>query len=48
MIAGGPAPLIAAAVLKNTGSSTGISLYILGCAVVSMVALLVMPKVRTA
>jgi len=44
VIAGGPAPLIAAAILKNTGSSTGISWYIVGCAVVSMIALLLMPR----
>jgi len=47
VIAGGPAPLIAAAILKNTGSSTGISWYIVGCAVVSMVALLLMPSRST-
>ncbi len=44
VIAGGPAPLIAAAILKRTGSSTGISWYIVGCAVVSMIALLLMPR----
>ncbi|MDQ6850723.1 MAG: MHS family MFS transporter [Actinomycetota bacterium] len=44
VIAGGPAPLIAAKILEDTGSSTGISWYILGCAVVSMVALLLMPR----
>jgi len=44
VIAGGPAPLIAAAILERTGSSTGISLYILGCCVVSFVALLFMPR----
>ena len=44
VIAGGPAPLIAAAILSATGSSTWISWYILGCAVVSMIALLAMPK----
>ena len=42
VIAGGPAPLIAAAILQNTGSSTGISWYIVGCAVISMIALLLM------
>src|SRR5437763_1165663 len=36
--------LIAAAVLATTHSSTGISLYIVGCAVISMIALLLMPK----
>jgi metabolite-proton symporter len=44
VIAGGPAPLIAAAILSHTGSSTWISWYIIGCAVVSMIALLAMPK----
>ena len=44
VIAGGPAPLIAAAILKNTGSSTGISWYIVGCCVVSMIALTLMPR----
>jgi metabolite-proton symporter len=43
IIAGGPAPLIAAAILAATGSSTWISLYIIGCAVVSMIGLLLMP-----
>ncbi|GAA5111564.1 MFS transporter [Pseudonocardia adelaidensis] len=42
VIAGGPAPLIAAAILQSTGSSTGISWYIVGCAVVSLIALLLM------
>jgi metabolite-proton symporter len=44
VIAGGPAPLIAAAILTSTGSSTWISWYIVGCAVVSMAALLLMPR----
>jgi metabolite-proton symporter len=44
VIAGGPAPLIAAYILETTGSSTGISWYIVGCAVVSMTALLLMPR----
>ncbi|MGY1641404.1 MFS transporter [Geodermatophilus sp. SYSU D00703] len=43
IIAGGPAPLIAAAILAATGSSTWISVYIVGCAVVSMVGLLLLP-----
>jgi hypothetical protein len=43
VIAGGPAPLIAAAILNATGSSTWISIYIVGCAVVSMFGLLLMP-----
>jgi MFS family permease len=44
VIAGGPAPLIATAIFASTGSSTGISWYIIGCAVVSMIALVLMPK----
>ncbi|HEY7593142.1 MAG TPA: MFS transporter [Actinophytocola sp.] len=44
VVAGGPAPLIATAILQRTGSSTWISLYIIGCAVVSMIALVVMPR----
>jgi metabolite-proton symporter len=44
VIAGGPAPLIAAAILNNTGSSTGISWYIVGCCVLSMAALVLMPR----
>jgi MFS family permease len=44
VIAGGPAPLIAAAILARTGSSTWISLYIIGCAIVSFIALLLMPQ----
>jgi metabolite-proton symporter len=46
VIAGGPAPLIAAAILARTGSSTGISWYIIGCAVLSGIALLIMPRNR--
>ncbi|MCU1686998.1 MAG: ral substrate transporter [Amycolatopsis sp.] len=48
VIAGGPAPLIAAALLQATGSSVGISWYIVGCAVISLVALLLMPRRATA
>jgi metabolite-proton symporter len=44
VIAGGPAPLIAAAILAATGSSFWISMYIIGCAVISFVALLLMPQ----
>ena len=44
VIAGGPAPLIATWILKNTGSSIGISWYIVGCCVVSMIALVLMPN----
>ncbi len=44
VIAGGPAPLIAAAILTKTGSSTGISWYILICCVLAFTALLLMPR----
>jgi MFS family permease len=44
VIAGGPAPLIAAAILSATGSSTWISWYLVGCAVIAMAALLLMPR----
>jgi len=44
VIAGGPAPLIAAKILQETGSSTGISWYILICCALSAVALLIMPR----
>ena len=47
VIAGGPAPLIAAAILKNTGSSTGISWYIILCCVLAFIALLLMPRRST-
>ncbi|MBB5152509.1 MFS transporter [Saccharopolyspora phatthalungensis] len=43
VIAGGPAPLIAAALLTSTGSSTSISWYIVGCCVLAFGALLLMP-----
>ena len=46
VIAGGPAPLIAAAILAHTGSSTWISLYIIGCCAVAAVALWLMPRRR--
>jgi MFS family permease len=44
VVAGGPAPLIAAALLARTGSSAAISAYMVGCALVSLVALLLMPR----
>ncbi|MGH3669265.1 MAG: MFS transporter [Pseudonocardiaceae bacterium] len=44
VIAGGPAVLIAAAILASTGSSTYISYYILGCAALSLTALVLMPR----
>ena len=42
VIAGGPAPLIAAAILAATGSFFWIAIYIIGCAVVSLIALSLM------
>jgi MFS family permease len=42
VIAGGPAPLIATAVLAATGGTFWISMYIIGCAVVSLIALSLM------
>jgi MFS family permease len=47
VIAGGPAPLIAAYLLHRTGSSTWISWYIVGCCVISLVALWLMPDRAT-
>ncbi|HEV8219361.1 MAG TPA: MFS transporter [Streptosporangiaceae bacterium] len=44
LIAGGPAPLIAAAIVDATGSSTWVSIYIIGCCVLAMAALLIMPR----
>ena len=38
------APLIASAILAATGSSTGISIYILICCVISMIALVLLPR----
>jgi MFS family permease len=46
VIAGGPAPLIATRILEKTGSSTGVSWYIIGCCVLAMAALLLMPRRR--
>ncbi|MGI9006251.1 MAG: MFS transporter [Streptosporangiaceae bacterium] len=47
LIAGGPAPLIAAAIVSATGSSTWVSMYIVGCCVLAMAALLIMPRCPT-
>jgi metabolite-proton symporter len=44
VIAGGPAPLIATAILASTGESTWISIYIIGCCAVAFAALMLMPK----
>jgi metabolite-proton symporter len=48
IVAGGPAPLIAAALLSATGDSTSISIYIIICCVISMLALILLPKRSTA
>lgn len=47
VIAGGPAPLIATAILASTGNSVWISWYIVGCCVLAMIALLAMPRIET-
>jgi MFS family permease len=44
VVAGGPAPLIATAILQHTASSTWISWYILGCCLVAFAALLLLPR----
>jgi len=44
VVAGGPAPLIAAALLAQYGNSTAIALYIIACCAVAMVALIFLPK----
>jgi MFS family permease len=44
VIAGGPAPLIATKILKDTGSGNGVSWYIIGCCVLAMIALLALPR----
>ncbi|MFI5085425.1 MAG: MFS transporter [Actinomycetales bacterium] len=48
VIAGGPAPLIAAALLAHYGDSTSISVYIIICCAVSMAALILLPKAAKA
>jgi metabolite-proton symporter len=48
VVAGGPAPLIATALLRHYGNSRSISLYIIGCAVVSMIALIALPRTTQA
>jgi MFS family permease len=46
VFAGGPAPLIATALLAATGSGYVIALYIFGCAIVSVVATAALPNVK--
>lgn len=48
VVAGGPAPLIAAALLAHYGNSTAISIYIIICAAVSMAALILLPRTASA
>ena len=43
VIAGGPAPLVAAALLAVTGSGYAIAVYIAVCAIVSIIATVMMP-----
>jgi len=44
VVAGGPAPLIAAALLAHYGSSDAIAVYIVICAVISLIALVALPR----
>ena len=46
VFAGGPAPIIATAILKATGSGQAIALYIFGCAIVSVAATAALPSSR--
>jgi MFS family permease len=46
VFAGGPAPMIATALLAATGSGQVIALYIFGCAIVSIVATSLLPSGR--
>jgi MFS family permease len=46
VFAGGPAPLIATAILASTGSGQVIALYIFGCAIVSVAATALLPNNR--
>jgi MFS family permease len=46
VFAGGPAPMIATALLAATGSGYAIALYIFSCAIVSIVATAMLPSTR--
>jgi hypothetical protein len=46
VFAGGPAPMIATALLAAAGSGYVIALYIFGCAIVSIVATAMLPSTR--
>jgi hypothetical protein len=48
LIAGGPAPLIATALLASTGSGYSVAIYILVCAIVSISATIFLPEERRA
>ena len=48
VVAGGPAPLIAAGLLASYGNSTSISLYIILCCVIAMLALIFLPRAKGA
>lgn len=43
VVAGGPAPIIATALLAATGSGYSVALYIVACAVVSVVTTAMLP-----
>lgn len=47
VVAGGPAPLIAAALLQATSDSTSISIYIIICCAISMLALVLLKVTHT-
>ena len=46
VFAGGPAPMIATALLAATGSGQSIALYIFGCAIISIVATTALPRTK--
>jgi len=46
VFAGGPAPLIATAILASTGSGQMIALYIFGCTLVTIAATTFLPSNR--
>ena len=46
VFAGGPAPLVATAILAATGSGQAIALYIFACAVVSVAATVLLASSR--
>ncbi len=48
VVAGGPAPLIAAALLTHYGSSAAISVYIIVCTAISGTALYLLPHTAEA